>query len=304
MAALLFLAVQIQRVREERYAPFETAEEMLYVTSGPALRRLSVAYQDLAADLYWIRAIQHFGGTRNAVFTPEHPQGVPLEPGQRPYALLYPLLDLTTTLDPYFNIAYRFGSIFLAEPYPGGPGRPDLAIKLLQKGLDTRPDKWEYMQDIGFVYYWWVKDYQAASDWFEKAADVPGAPWWLRSLAATTLAEGGDRESSRVMWLAIRESAEIDWLRRDAERRLMQLQALDEIDALQAALDLAVRAEGGAAPASSWAPLQRAGRLRGVPADPTGVPYEIDGAGRVKLSRGSSLFPLPDEPQRRAALPS
>jgi hypothetical protein len=160
------------------------------------------------------------------------------------------------------------------------------------------------MQDIGFVYYWWLKDYQAASDWFEKAADVPGAPWWLRSLAATTLAEGGDRESSRVMWQAIHESAEIDWLRRDAERRLMQLQALDEIDALQAALDLAVRAEGGAAPASSWAPLQRAGRLRGAPADPTGVPYEIDGAGRVKLSRGSSLFPLPDEPQRRAALPS
>ena len=45
----------------------------------------------------------------------------------RTYALLYPLLDLTTTLDPYFSIAYRFGAIFLGEPYPGGPGRPDLA---------------------------------------------------------------------------------------------------------------------------------------------------------------------------------
>ena len=34
------------------------------------------------------------------------------------YPLLYPLLDITTTLDPRFNIAYRFGAIFLAEPYP------------------------------------------------------------------------------------------------------------------------------------------------------------------------------------------
>ena len=63
---------------------------------------------------------------------------------------------LTTTLDPRFNIAYRFGAIFLAEPYPGGAGRPDLAIALLEKGLRARPDKWEYMQDIGFVHYWYA----------------------------------------------------------------------------------------------------------------------------------------------------
>ena len=30
------------------------------------------------------------------------------------YPLLYPMLDITTTLDPRFSIAYRFGSIFLA----------------------------------------------------------------------------------------------------------------------------------------------------------------------------------------------
>ena len=41
-------------------------------------------------------------------------------PTSSDYALLYPLLDITTTLDPRFNIAYRFGAIFLAEPYPGG----------------------------------------------------------------------------------------------------------------------------------------------------------------------------------------
>ena len=39
----------------------------------------------------------------------------------------------TTTLDPYFNIAYRFGAIFLGERYPGGPGRPDQAVALLAR---------------------------------------------------------------------------------------------------------------------------------------------------------------------------
>jgi hypothetical protein len=68
------------------------------------------------------------------------------------------------------------------------------------------------MQDIGFVHYWWRQDYRAASAWFDKASKIPGAPWFLQSLAATTLAAGGDRQSSRTMWEAIRQSAEVDWL--------------------------------------------------------------------------------------------
>ena len=109
------------------------------------------------------------------------------------------------------------------------------------------------MQDIGFVYYWWVHDYRTAADWFNRASQVPGAPWWLRSLAATTLAEGGDRRSSRTMWEVIHQSAEIDWLRRDAERRLSQLTALDQIDALQNLVDQLTKRDG--APPADWTPL-------------------------------------------------
>jgi hypothetical protein len=214
---------------------------------------------------------------------------------------LYPLLDITTSLDPRFNIAYRFGAVFLAEPYPGGAGRPDLAIKLLEKGLAERPDKWEYMQDIGFVHYWYRKDYQAAAEWFRRGADLPKAPWWLRSLAATTLAQGGDRASSRLMWQAIRESAEIDWLRRDAERRLSQLQVLDDIDALQKQVD-AFTARAGTS-FSDWGSLVRAGAFPGVPLDPTRTPYELTREGRVRLSSSSALWPLPEEPMLLDARP-
>jgi hypothetical protein len=210
-----------------------------------------------------------------------------VEASRRRYDLLYPLLDLTTTLDPRFHIAYRFGAIFLAEPYPGGPGRPDLAVALLEKGLREQPDKWEYMQDIGFVHYWWRHDYEAAALWFERAGAVPGAPWWLRSLAANTLAQGGDRQSSRLMWESIRQSAEIDWLRREAEKRLAQLKALDDIDALQKQVDDFV-ARNGRVPT----------RWNVAPRDPSGTPYELDEHGRVHLSARSPLFPLPTEPAR------
>ena len=175
-----------------------------------------------------------------------------------------------------------------------------MAVALLEKGLAARPDKWEYMQDIGFVYYWWVHDYQAASQWFQRASDAPGAPWFLRSLAATTLAEGGDRQSSRTMWQAIKESAEIDWLRGDADRRLLQLDAMDFIDQVQADVN---RARTSGVVASTWPDLIRTGAVRGMPVDPSQTPLELDPAGTVRLSKQSPLFPLPEEPQRAVAIP-
>ena len=302
MAALLLGgAAAVQAAREQRFPPPPPSEDSLYVTSGTALRRLTVGYSALAADLYWIRAIQYYGGVtlrlQKEAPPPSQAGGAPREA----YPLLYPLLDLTTSLDPRFNIAYRFGSIFLAEPYPGGAGRPDLAITLLEKGLAARPDKWEYMQDIGFVHYWWKHDYKAAAGWFDRASKIEGAPWFLQSLAATTLAEGGDRTSSRMMWEAIRASADIDWLKNDAERRLMQLDAADFIDAVQADVN---RARANGVPFATWQDLVRARAVRGLPVDPTRTPLELGADGTVRLSPKSSLFPLPEEPKRAFALPT
>ena len=304
-AALLAGAVQVQAARERAYPPGDDTKESLYLRSGLALRRLTGAYNALAADVYWIRAIQYYGGTKQRLDKerapgPEPPPMLADTPTDG-YPLLYPLLDITTTLDPRFNIAYRFGAVFLAEAYPRGAGRPDLAIALLEKGLAARPDKWEYMEDIGFVHYWYRHDFRSAAEWFQKASDVPGAPWWLRSLAATTLAQGGDRRSSRAMWDAIRQSAEIDWLRKDAERRLAQLQALDVIDALQRRVDDFTRRTGQ--PPDSWAVLVRAGLVPGTPADPTRTPYELTD-GHVRLSQSSPLWPMLVEPEGARTPPS
>jgi hypothetical protein len=294
-AVLVGAAASLQAVREVKYPEPPPSKESLYLTSGAAARRLSIGYSTLAADLYWIRAIQYYGGTRLQLDRTAAEQPTPnASAGGSNFELLYPLLDLTTTLDPRFNIAYRFGSIFLAEPSPGGAGRPDLAIALLEKGLRERPDKWEYMQDIGFVHYWWRRDFKAASQWFDKASQVPGAPWFLKSLAAVTLAEGGDRTSSRTMWTAIQQSAEIDWLKGDAERRLHQLDALDLIDTVQRAVDAAEPRTGKL---TSWQDVIHAGVLKGVPLDPANVPLGIDHEGRVHLALTSPLFPLPLEPQ-------
>jgi hypothetical protein len=274
-------AIGLQIARDAAY-PREEAQQraLLYVRSGEALRRIALSFDALAADVYWIRALQHYGGDRLS------------RTKARKYELLNPLLDITTTLDPYFTIAYRFGAIFLSEKYPGGAGRPDQAVALLQKGLSVQPAKWQYYHDIGFVYYWTVGDMQAAAEWFRRAAAQPGAPNWLQPLAASILLERGDRASARFLLQQILLS-EQEWLHRMAARGLLQVDALDALDQLQA---IVARHPPGAGEPHSWEGLVRRGLLRGVPVDPTGVPFRIDPAtGGVTVSRDSELYPMPGD---------
>jgi tetratricopeptide (TPR) repeat protein len=296
---LLAAATQVQAAREREYPVPPLDEDAVYVTSGSAVRRLSGAYNALAADLYWIRAIQYYGGAkRRLAAQPPGPEPPPslAAVDSKEYNQLYALLDITTTLDPHFDIAYRFGAVFLAEAFPAGAGRVDLAVKLLEKGIAARPDKWEYMQDVGFVYYWYAHDYPQAAAWFEKASQAPGAPVWLKGLAATTLAQGGDRQSSRRMWQAILETSDVDWLRNSAQHVLLQLQALDDIDTIQSRVDAFARTRGG--PPTDWATVVRARLFPGIPVDPSRTAYELTGEGRVQVSPSSPLFPVPVEPQR------
>lgn len=280
LIALLMGGVVGLQLMLEGYSggPSATTENLLYVRSPETMKRLALSYDSLLADLYWIRAVQHYGGTRLST-----------DPDKR-YDLLYPLLDLTTSLDDRFNIAYYYGSTFLAEAPPGGPGRPDLAIALLEKGLRAQPDKWEFAQWIGFVHYWWRQDYQQAAAWFSRAAQFPGAPIWMAPLAASTLTEGGSRQASRFMWEEIARTAEDEWFRNEARRRLQQLDAMDQLDQLRT---IAARfSEQRGAPASDWSELRATGYLKGTPVDPTGTPYRLD-AGVVTLDRSSRLWPLP-----------
>ena len=275
----LAAAIGLQVARDRMFPSSDASTRvLLYVRSPEALRRIVLSFDDLAADVYWIRALQHYGGDRLD-------KGKPAK-----YELLYPLLDLTTSLDPYFTIAYRFGAIFLSEAYPGGAGSPDQAIALLRKGIDAQPGKWQYYHDVAFVYYWQLRDTQAAAEWFRLAAAQPGAPEWLEPVAANMLIQGGDRASARLLLAEILKSDEA-WLRTMATRGLMQMEALDWIDKLQAFVAVNPVPPGQQ---YSWEFYLRQGQGRDVPRDPSGTPFAIDPAtGTVSVARESELYPMP-----------
>jgi len=280
IAALMAMSLWVQVVRDRGWQPFTPPSGVLWVRSGPLAERLALGFDSIVADVYWIRAVVYFGGQRQAT-------------QQNQFDQLFPLLDLVTSLDPHFRIAYRFGSIFLAEPYPGGAGQPDLAIQLLEKGIAADPRRWEYVQDIGFIHYFWKRDFDQAAAWFKRATDIPGAPEWLGPLAATTLAEGGSRESSRLLWTQLRDTTEFEWIRTNAVHRLEQLDAMDSIDELTKSIEGFVATHGR--PPKDWREIVILQRWRGLPVDPTGMLFTLDPTtGKVDISPNSKLWPLPD----------
>lgn len=281
MAALLTAAVGVQVVRDRGWQPYEPANPMLWVRSAPLMQRLVLSYDSLVADTYWMRAVVYYGGK----------QRLDQSAAQKNYDALFPLLDMVTTLDPHFKIAYRFGAIFLAEAFPQGPGRADQAIELLKRGIERDAGRWEYYHDIGFIYYWWLRDYQQAAEWFLKGADRPGAAEWLRPLAATTLATGGQRSTSRQLWTELLKS-DMSFIQRQAELRLLQLDAMDQIAELTPVLQRFIEREHRVP--QSWQELAVAEHLPRLPADPTGVPFVFEPrVGHIDVSRRSTLWPLP-----------
>lgn len=287
---LLSAVVGLQAWREQQEPltlPAGVTGNLLYVRSAEFMKRAALSNDSLVADVYWIRTVQHYGRTKLSADV------------SKQYDVLFPLLDLTTSLDPHFNIAYQFGAIFLAEAHPAGAGRPDQAIALLEKGLKAQPDRWQFAQDIGFVHYWWRQDYVRAAQWFGRAGEMPGAPNWLAAMAAVTLAQGGNRESSRRLWQEVlNNSEEAEWLRKQAQFRLSQLDAMDQIAALERVVRI-YQQRTGRLP-QTWIDLVRAGYLRGIPVDPARYPYELNPfRGTVTLAPASTLNPLPAPEQPR-----
>jgi hypothetical protein len=265
--------IPIQRRIDLRRESDRGVADVLFLPSGKFLRQLSLGYEGLLADIYWTRVVQYFGRKRLAHSTE--------------FKLLGPLLQITTDLDPHLLVAYRFGSIFLADKPPQGAGEPLEALALLHRGIVANPDYWQFWEDVGFVYYWDLKDYAAAARAFRTGSDRPGAMQWMRVMAAKVAAQGGQLETSRFLWAEIARHPGNEQIRKNAEDHLMALEAAEEMTKLGELVALYNSRQGR--PARSLQALVVTGYLRALPRDPSGAPYTLDASGQVRLSPRSSV---------------
>jgi len=242
-----------------------TVEEVLYISSPSVLKRISLGYGGLLADVYWTRAVQYFGGKHHD--------------GARNYALLAPLLEITTRLDPQLLVAYEYGANFLAPKPPDGAGMPRRAIELAEYGIRNNPNEWKLYYQLGFIHYMELRDYAAAADAFARGSRVPNAHPWLKLMAAQMAEHAGDLQTARMMWTTMYQSTHDQSIKANAAAHLRALQVDEDVSVLET-LVARYRDRTGRSP-GSFSDLEAAGFLRGTPVDPVGHPYRLMPDGQV-----------------------
>jgi tetratricopeptide (TPR) repeat protein len=251
----------------DRVRPRSALEEVLYISSPKVLKRASLGYDGLLADIYWTRAVQYFGFRHHN--------------GESSYNLLGPLLEISTQLDPHLVVAYEFGANFLAPAPPNGAGQPERAIRLMEFGIQNNPADWKLYYDLGFVYYMELKDYAKAADAFARGSRVPNAHPFLRLLAAQMAEHAGEFDTARMMWSATYQNTQDKLIRQNAVEHLRALRVDEDVTHLQEAVTR-FGERTGRLPAS-MAELANAESLAGIPVDPDGHSYKLTREGRVEV---------------------
>jgi hypothetical protein len=252
-----------------------TLEEVLYISSPQALKRLSLGYDGLLADIYWTRAVQYFGNKHHD--------------GAQRFDLLAPLLEITTALDPQLLVAYEYGANFLAPQPPNGAGMPERAIALEEFGIRNNPDTWQLYYNDGFIHYMELKDYAGAADAFARGAKVPNAHPFLAVLAGKMAQHAGDVRMARMMWSTSYQTTKDVSIRANAAAHLRALQVDEDVNNLET-LTARYQQQTGRFP-SNFSELEAAGMLRGSPRDPLGQTYKLTADGKVEL-RNPDDFPF------------
>src|SRR4051794_7618427 len=137
-------------------------DEQLYLT-GATVKRVSLGFNGLAADWYWMRSLQYVGGKllqANESIQLDNMSPLNLK-------LLAPLLDTATTLDPGFIEPYEYAAIVLPAV------NVEDAIRITKKGIAANPGAWRLYQHLGYV-HWQRHDYQKSAEVYTAGGKVAG----------------------------------------------------------------------------------------------------------------------------------
>ncbi|MBI4752340.1 MAG: hypothetical protein HY774_27950 [Acidobacteria bacterium] len=237
----------------------ELPEEILYMSSGETIKRLSMGFDSLVSDIYWIRTVQYFGrkftGTANGS---GNQQADKLNKDYMP--LLAPLLDIVVTLDPKQMSAFSYGSNFLSEV------DAEASIALLKRGIAelkrTSLENIRFRFQITQMYqqtaytYWRMGKYQEAADTYREASQYSTNPPVMRAMEGAMRAQSNDRSTAYTMFEQMKQQAieNNEALIADtADWRIRHLLSLDQRDFLNRMLTMYKQRTGTCA--TSWSQM-------------------------------------------------
>ena len=225
---------------------------LLYLPSGKYLRALAPGYRELLADAVYLWSIQYYSS---------------YEATDRYRYLDHIYSNVITELDPRYEDPYMIGALIMAMEARD----VEMALKLLDKGIEANPGDWLLAFEAGFYCYDTLHDYPRAAKYFERAMLMPGVHPLVGRLRAEMYNRIGDRRTSWRYWLEIYQTASDDYTRFVAYRHVHDLKIQVDVEDLLEG----VKAYFGRFSRNprSLDDLVKAGLIDRVPRDPEGNPY-------------------------------
>ena len=186
VGALLVLCVGVVIAYQATRPSAASPGASVFVPSPGFYERFSPSVRTTLADAYWLYAVQYYG---------EH--------ATHDYKLdsLPALMNLVTTLSPHFKEAYFFGALSMVDA-----GRPAIGYALLEHGFKANPNDWRFPFYLGFFVYAYASGAQKdaiASQWYQQAARLPGAPPFVSRMAAELATKGNERQTAIDLWTQV-----------------------------------------------------------------------------------------------------
>ena len=181
-----------------------TDDELLYFPNGKFLKEATLGYEQAAASLTWIRALQYFGKNVRTKSSFEH---------------MYHLSDVITDLDPYFQEPYVFGAFVMLTNL----NNPEGAMELLEKGRENNPESWRLYFESGLISYLSYRDSDTSARYFRRATELPDAPEYTYRFAAFMEEQRGSLEKALILWQTMAEEAKREEIRARAREKVEEI---------------------------------------------------------------------------------
>lgn len=267
MAGLL-LAVLVQG-RIEGCRRSGAGHPLLYLPSGKYLKVMALGFEGLLADVLYLWSIQYYGNfdIKDRYTYLEHIYG-----------------QVITELDPHYLDPYLVGALIMAVE----ARQPEMALRLLDKGVENNPGQWIVAFEAGFLCYNDLHDYRRAAYYFKKAIEIPGAHPLVRRLYAEMYNRAGDKRTSLREWSDIYQTSDDPRVQNVAWNHVHDLKVDVDVADLQ---DMVSRFRDKAGrPPGRLRELVTAGVVQALPADPEARDYLYDPrTGEVRY-RGSLVL--------------
>lgn len=181
------------------------SQQMSWLPSLTCLRLFSLGFDRLLADILWLGFVQYSGDTQ-VIYQGKFPLG-------------YQYTDLITELDPHFIKPYWFGCFTIGY----WQKRPDLADRILRRGIAQNPGVWTVPFMAGVNQYLFAHNDRKAAEYYRQAARLPGAPDYLNRHADILEANIPAQVKEVRTWKSLFLSANDPGVKEAARAKLVQL---------------------------------------------------------------------------------